>query len=334
MPIFAALPSTTSHFRLVWLLLAIAVCIRLPAAAAQAWPAAQPIRWVVAYPAGGGSDYLARTLAPAMGKRLGQTILIDNRPGAAGIIGTEAAAKSAADGYTLLTGDNGAFVFHEAMYRKLPYSPGDFTPVGLMARFPMILAVNPATPFTSGAALLAELKKSPGTWSYASPGVGSPHHLAMELLKQRQGIDMLHVPYRGLALALQDVIGGSVPILAIDSAAGLAHIKAGKLRALAVMSSRRLASLPEVPTLDELGVRGFEVTAWNALFVRKGTPTPIVTALEAAMQAAIGSPEVSAQLESFGLEVVAGNGAALGDFLQRETAFWHRLIRERGLRAD
>src|SRR5512147_1972595 len=155
--------------------LALATLAAPLAAQAQAWPS-KPIRWVVAYPAGGGSDFLARQLAPQLGKQLGQNIVIDNRPGAAGIIGTDNAAKSPADGYTIVTGDNGVMVFHEAMYKKIPYTPGDLTPVGFMARFPLILAVNPQAGFGSGKELLEKIKANPGRFSYASPGIGSPHH--------------------------------------------------------------------------------------------------------------------------------------------------------------
>jgi tripartite-type tricarboxylate transporter receptor subunit TctC len=314
--------------------LALAGALLAPAVAqAQAWPS-QPVRWVVAYPAGGGSDFLARQLAPQLGKQLGQTIVIDNRPGAAGIIGTDNAAKSAPDGYTIVTGDNGAMVFHSAMYKKLPYNPADLEPVGFMARFPLILAVNPGSGFTSGKQLLDELKKNPGKYSYASPGVGSPHHLAMELLKDRTKSFVVHVPYRGTALAVQDVISGQVPMMVLDTAAGLPQIRGGKVKALAVMSKKRIPSLPDVPTLDELGIKDFEVTAWQGLFVPKGTPADITTRLTAEMNKAIATPEVKAKLEDFGLEVTPSNGPALAAFLQKETAFWHALIKERGLSAE
>lgn len=305
----------------------------LSPAFADTWPS-KPLRWVVAYPAGGGSDFLARTLAPQLGRQLGQSIVIDNRPGAAGIIGTENAAKSPADGYTLLTGDNGALIFNEAMYRKLPYSPGDFAPVGFMARFPLILVANPASGFTSARQLLDELKKQPGKYSYASPGVGSPHHLAMELLKQRAGIELLHVPYRGTAMAVQDVIAGQVPIAVLDTAAGLAQIRGGKLRALAVMTRKRIPLLPEVPTLDEVGVKDFEATAWQSLFVPRGTPPEIVSRLTIEMNKAITTPEVKQRLEEFGLEVLPGDSPALAQFLQKETVFWHALIKAQRLVGD
>jgi tripartite-type tricarboxylate transporter receptor subunit TctC len=321
---------TRRHFNLA---LAGALVSAGPAHAADAWPS-KPIRWVVAYPAGGGSDFLARQLAPQLGKQLGQTIIIDNRPGAAGMIGTDNAAKSPPDGYTIVTGDNGAMVFNSAMYKKVPYDPKDLAPVGFMARFPLILAVNPGAGFTSAQQLLDAIKKNPGKYSYASPGIGSPHHLAMELLKDRTGSFVVHVPYRGTALAVQDVISGQVPMMVLDTAAGLPQIKGGKVKALAVMSKKRIASLPDVPTLDELGIKGFEVTAWQGLFVPHGTPPEIVARLTQEMHKAITTPEVKARLEEFGLDVAPTDGPALAAFVQQETKFWHALIKERKLSAD
>ena len=307
-----------------------------PARAADAWPN-HALRWIVAYPAAGGSDFLARQLSPQMGKQLGQTIVVDNRPGAAGIIGTEAASKQPGDGYTLLTGDNGAMVFHTALYKSLPYNPSDFVPLGFMASFPLLLAVNPNAGFTSAAQFLDAVKKSPGKYSYASPGAGSPHHLAMELLKQRTGCFIVHVPYRGTAPAMQDVMSGQVPIMVIDTAAGLAQVRSGKLKALAVMSKHRIALLPDVPTLAEAGgpaLKDFEANAWQGLFAPKGTPPDIAARLTAEMRKAILTPDVKARLEAFGLEVAPTDGPALAAFIQKETAFWHALIKERHLTLD
>lgn len=303
------------------------------ASQADTWPS-KPIRWVVAYPAGGGSDFLARQLAPPLGAQLGQTLVIENRPGAGGMIGTDLAAKAPADGYTLLTGDNGAMVFNSAMYKKLPYAPGDFTPVGFMARFPLILVVNPNSGFSSARQWLDQVRKNPGKYSYASPGIGSPHHLAMELLKERSGSFIVHVPYRGTAFSTQDLIAGVLPMGILDTAAGLPHIRAGKLKALAVLSTKRVPQLPEVPTFAELGLKGVDVAAWQGLFVPKGTPEPIVKRLTAEMQKAIALPDVKAKLEDFGLEVAPSDGPALGRFVQLETQFWHALIKERKLAAD
>jgi len=313
-----------------------ATLLATPARAADAYPA-HPLRWIVAYPAAGGSDFLARQLAPQMGKQMGQTIVIDNRPGAAGIIGTEAASKAPGDGYTLLTGDNGAMVFHTALYKSLPYNPSDFVPIGFMASFPLILAVNPSAGFTSATQFLDAVKRNPGKYSYASPGAGSPHHLAMELLKQRTGSFIVHVPYRGTAPAMQDVMSGQVPIMVIDTAAGLAQIRGGKLKALAVMSKHRIAQLPDVPTLAEAGgpaLKDFEADAWQGLFAPKGTPPDIAARLTAEMRKAILTPEVKARLEAFGLEVAPTDGPALTAFIQKETTFWHALIKERHLTLD
>ena len=307
------------------------------ARAAEAYPD-HALRWIVAYPAAGGSDFLARQLAPQMGRQMGQTIVVDNRPGAAGIIGTEAASKQPGDGYTLLTGDNGAMVFHTALYKSLPYNLADFVPLGFMASFPLLLVVNPNAGFSSAAQFLDAVRRNPGKYSYASPGAGSPHHLAMELLKQRTGSFIVHVPYRGTAPAMQDVMSGQVPIMVVDTAAGLAQIRSGKLKALAVMSKHRIALLPDVPTLSEVGGNGplkdFEATAWQGLFAPKGTPPDIAARLTAEMRKAILAPDVKARLEAFGLEVAPTDGPALAAFIQKETAFWHALIKERQLSLD
>lgn len=300
---------------------------------ADTWPA-KPIRWVVAYPAGGGSDFLARQLAPVLGRQLGQTLLIDNRPGAAGVIGTDNAAKSPPDGYTLLTGDNGAMVFNGALYKKLPYAPSDFTPVAFMARFPLLLVVNPQAGFSSVQDWLRKVQAKPGQYSYASPGVGSPHHLAMELVKDRTHSYIVHVPYRGTAFSTQDIIGGMVPMGILDTAAALPHLRSGRLKALAVLSAKRIAALPEVPTFEEAGVKGVEVSAWQGLFVPKGTPEPIVSRLATETLKALGQPELKTKLEEFGLEVVPTDGPTLARFIQQETTQWHGLIRSRGLSAE
>jgi len=300
---------------------------------ADTWPA-KPIRWVVAYPAGGGSDFLARQLAPQLGKQLGQPLVIDNRPGAGGMIGTDTAAKSPADGYTILSGDNGALVFNSAMYKKLPYAPADLAPVGLMAKFPLILTAHPAAGFSSGKQWLEEVRKNPGKYSYASPGIGSPHHLAMELVKDRSKSFIVHVPYRGTAFAVQDLMAGVVPMAILDTAAGLPHIRAGKIKALAVLAKKRIPQLPDVPTFEELGLKNVDVAAWQGLFVPKGTPAEAVTRLSAEMQKAIQLPEVRSKLEDFGLELTPSDAPALARFVQTETQTWHALIKERKLAAE
>lgn len=319
--------------RLVLIAVALSPWLIERAKAAEPWPA-KPIKWMVAYPAGGGSDFLARQLAPQLGKQLGQTIIIENRPGAAAIIGTDAAAKSAPDGYTMLSGDNGAMVFNTAMYKKLPYAPADFAPVGLMARFPLMLTAHPQAGFATAQQWLDAVKRNPGKYSYASPGIGSPHHLAMELIKERSKSFIVHVPYRGTAMAVQDLLAGTVPMAILDTAAGLPHVRSGKLKPLAVLSAKRLPQLPDVPTFAELGMKDVEVAAWQGLFVPKGTPEAITARLSTEMQKAIAQPEVRAKLEDFGLELIPSDAATLARFVQTETVQWHALIKERKLSAD
>jgi tripartite-type tricarboxylate transporter receptor subunit TctC len=303
------------------------------AARADAYPS-RPIRWIVPYPVGGGSDFLARQAAPRMGRLLGTTIAVENRPGAAGIIGTELASRAAPDGYTLVFGDNGAMVFNPALYRKLPYSPADFEPVGFMANFPLILVADPASGIASARDMIARARAHPGKFSYASPGAGSPHHMGMELLKERAGLFIVHVPYRGTAMAIQDVMAGTVPMMIVDTAGGLAQIRAGKVKALAVLSKSRIPQLPDVPTIAEAGVRDAEVSAWLGLYVPKGTPGEIVARLNSEMRAALTEPDAKAALEKFGLQVAPSSPGELAEFVRRETAVWHKLIRERQLQLD
>jgi len=298
---------------------------------AQAYPA-KPVRWIVPYPAGGGSDFLARTVAAQMEKQLGQPMVVENRPGAATMIGAEAAARSTADGYTLLSGDNGTFVFNTALYKKVPYDPvKDFTPIGLMARFPLIVVANPSTGFKTMKDLVDAAKMQPGKLSYASVGAGSPHHLAMELIKDRTGAYIVHIPYRGAAPAVQDVLGNQLPVMVIDTAVGLQHIRSGKLVALGVLSRQRLASLPNVPTLEEQGIRDTEVYAWQGMVVPAATPREVSARLTAELSRALATPEVSRKLQDFGLEPIPGNSEQMSAYTKSETARWHALIKQRGL---
>ncbi|MGH6609906.1 MAG: Bug family tripartite tricarboxylate transporter substrate binding protein [Burkholderiaceae bacterium] len=298
---------------------------------AQAYPA-KPIRWIVPYPAGGGSDFLARTVAAQMEKQLGQPLVVENRPGAATMIGAEAVARSAPDGYTLLTGDNGTFVFNTALYKKVPYDPlKDFAPIGLMARFPLIVVANPAAGFKTMSDLVNAAKKQPGKLSYASVGAGSPHHLAMELIKDRTGAYLVHIPYRGAAPAVQDVLGNQLPVMVIDTAVGLQHIRSGKLVPLGVMSKQRLAALPNVPTLEEQGIRDTEVYAWQGMVVPAATPREITSRLTDELNKAIATPEVSKKLVEFGLEPIPSKAQQMADYIKSETARWHALIKQRQL---
>lgn len=299
--------------------------------ASDAFPS-KPIRWVVAYAAGGGSDALARTVASQMSTQIGQQVVIDNRPGGATAIGAEAVAKSLADGYTMLTADNGTLVFNTALFKKLSYDPNkDFAPVGLMARFPLLLAVNPSSGYASAKDLVEAMRKNPGKLNYASPGVGSPHHLAMEMLKERAKLDVTHVAYKGAAPAIQDVVGGQLPIMVVDTAAGMAMIKAGKLKPLATFSKARLPSMPDVPTLMELGYADMEAVAWQGLVVPAATPKDVVKRLGEEMQKAINTPSVRARLTEMGLEPAPSDASVMAGHWKNEAGYWPKLIRERGI---
>jgi len=305
----------------------------LPLAAA-AFPN-KPIEWVVPYPAGGGSDVVARTLAEPMSKTLGQTIIINNKPGAATNIGADYAAKAKADGHVMLTADTATLAANPALYSKLPYNvEKDFAPVGLMARFPMILVVNANVPVKNLAEFMAWAKKQTDGVNYATPGAGSPHHLATELFRERAGLKLVHVPYRGAAPAVQDVIGGQVPFMFVDTASGYPHILSGKLRPIGVASLKRLASFETVPTLAEQGMKGFEAYAWQGLVVPLATPPEAVAALNKALLAALETTAVKARFQTLGLEAIPSTPAQMAAYAKSEREKWGQLIRTSNIRLD
>lgn len=320
------------NVRRIFLSLALAAA---GSAFAQAEYPSKPVKWLVGFPAGGGTDFLARTVGHQLSQQLGQPVLIENKPGAASSIAAEAAAKSPADGYTVLTADNAVLIFNPVLYKKLGYDPvKDFAPVGLMARFPLILAVHPGSGINTVQQWIDEVKKQPGRLSYASPGVGTPHHMAMELIKQRLNLFIVHVPYRGAAPAVQDVAGGQVPMMIVESGGGLPMIKAGKLRPLAVVSAKRMPVLPDVPTFAELGYKDLEVYAWQGVVVPKATPKPIVDKLSVELQRAVNTPDVKRKLMEFGMEVNPSDATLMATYTSLETSLWHPLVKQRGIRAD
>ena len=295
----------------------------------------QPIRWIVPYPAGGGTDALARTLAETMRASLGQAIVVDNRPGASTNIGGEMVAHARPDGYTVMSADNAILAFNEHLYNKLPFNPQrDFSYIGAIARFPMALVVNPGFQARTVAEFIAYAKANPGKLNYASPGNGSPHHLAMELFKNRTGTYITHIPYRGAAPAMQDVIGGQVPCMFLDLAAGLPVIQAGKVRALAIGSSRRAPSLPQVPTLAESGVANAEVYAFQGLLGPAGLPDAIVTRLNGELNKALATPDVQKRLADFGMESLAGTPAQFFTMAREEARRWGPIIKTAGIKLD
>jgi tripartite-type tricarboxylate transporter receptor subunit TctC len=307
---------------------AIALGLAL-AAQAQVYPAKQ-LRLVVPYPAGGGTDFFARTVGAQLAVQLGQAVVIENRPGAATIIGAELVAKSAPDGYTLLLGDTATFAVNPSLYRKLPYDPSkDLSPVTMTGRFALLLVVNPSKLKANSVKDLVEMaKQGSDRIDYASPGPGSPHHLAMEMFKQRTGAQFTHVPYKGAAPAIQDLLSGQVPLMFLDLAAGAPQIKAGKLKALAVASDKRIAALPDLVTVGEAGLAGFEAWAWQVLAVPENTPPDIVARLNAEYRKAISMPEIRQKLIDAGIDPLQSSPQDASAYIRSETLKWAKVISE------
>jgi tripartite-type tricarboxylate transporter receptor subunit TctC len=301
---------------------------------AQTYPD-QPVRWVVPYPAGGGTDVLARTVAEAMRPALGQQILVDNRPGASTNIGGELVARAKPDGYTVMSADNAILAYNEHLFTKLPFNPDkDFTYIGGMARFPLALVVHPDFPAKTVKEFIAYAKANPGKLNYASPGNGSPHHLAMELFKNRTGTFITHIPYRGAAPAVQDVMGGQVPCMFLDLAGGLSVMQSGKLRVLAIGSAKRAPSLPNVPTLAETGVSNVEVYAFQGLLGPAGLPDAIVAKLNTELNKALVSAPVQKRAADFGMEVLPGTPAQFKAMARAEAVRWGPIIKTAGVKLD
>jgi tripartite-type tricarboxylate transporter receptor subunit TctC len=303
-------------------------------AQAQAWPA-RPIHFVVGFTAGGPSDVLARALGQKMAETLGQSIVVDNRPGAGGNTAAEVVAKSPADGYTWLLGNNSILATNAALYSKLPFDPvRDFAPVGLVATQPNILVVNPNVPAQSVAELIALAKAKPGQLNYASSGAGAAAHLAGQLFKTSAGIDIVHVPYKGAQPALTDVIAGQVQMMFATSASVMQYIRANRVRALGVTSPKRMAELPNLPTMIEAGLPGFEAVTWHGLVVTAGTPPAVLERIHADLQRALNSAEIRAQFKSLGVEGAPGSAQAFADYIKVEIPKWTKVVRESGARID
>ena len=304
------------------------------AVSAQTYPA-RPIEWVVPYPAGGGSDVVARSLTEAMGSALGQPLVINNKPGAGTNIGADYVAHAKPDGYTLLTGDTATLAANPALYSKLNYSAEkDFVPVGLLARFPMVLVVNPAVPAKNLTEFIAWAKTQTAGVSYATPGAGSPHHLTAELFRGKTGLNLVHVPYRGAAPAVQDVAGGQLPFMFVDTAAGMAFINAGRLRAIGIASPRRVKNFENIPTLDEQGLKGFEAFAWQGLVAPTGTPPDTIARLNKALVDGLKTTSVKARFQVLGLEATPGTPAQMASYAKAEREKWAQVIRASNIKLD
>lgn len=301
---------------------------------AQTWPS-RPITIVVPWPAGGGTDIIARSVAQRLQVRLGQTVVVDNKPGASGIIGTQAVAKAPADGYTYVLGVTNTHAINASYFKKLPYDPvKDFQPVTLLAVGPHLLLVNASNPARSVQELVQAAKAQPGKFTFASYGNGSTAHLAGEALKSAAGLDMTHVPYKGIPPAIIDLVGGQVTMLFSTTAAALPQIKAGKLKALAVTSDKRLEALPDVPTMQEAGFRDAVLTHWYGLLAPVGTPKPIVDRVAKEIAEILGSPEIRDAYAVHGVVPTPSTPDQYAAFIRDEIARWGRLVAAAGVVGD
>jgi Uncharacterized protein conserved in bacteria len=308
-------------------------CAASVAAAADAYPT-RSIEWVVPYAPGGGTDIVARVLAKNMESQLGQTMVIMNKPGAATAIGAEAVARAAADGYTVLSADTATLAANPFIYPKLSYDPAkDFDAVGLTVRFPMILVVNPSVPAKNLDELVKWAKEENGA-HYATPGPGSPHHLATELFRDLTKLSLSHVPYKGAAPAVQDVVAGQVPMMFVDTASGQQFIASGRLRPIGIASLERVEGFSDIPTLDEQGLKSFEAYAWQGLVVPKGSPAAAIEKLNEALRKALAAPEVKERLKALGLQATPSSPAEMDAYAERERAKWGPVIKSAGIKAD
>lgn len=295
----------------------------------------KPVRWIVPYAAGGGSDFLARTISQGLSTRLGQPVVVENKPGGNTAIGASETARAQPDGYTILSADNGTLVFNPVLYKKLSYDAvKDLAPVTLMGRFPMILVVGPAIKADTVQSFIAEAKSRKEGLDYGSAGAGSPHHLAMELLKVEAGLNLVHVPYRGAAPSLADVAGGQIPAMMVDLAAGAGFIQGGKVRALAVANPTRLPQLPNVPTFAEIGYKNVEAAALVGIVAPAGTPPQMIDVLNKQVVASINEPATHQKLLDFGIEPVGNSPAQYAELLENERTRWHKLIRDLNITLD
>jgi tripartite-type tricarboxylate transporter receptor subunit TctC len=290
---------------------------------------------VVPFTPGGSADFLGRIVGDQIAHGLGQPVVIDNRPGAGGSVGSALVAKADPDGHTLLLGHIGTLAFNPSLYPKLPYDPvADFAPVSVVARLPNVLVVNPEVPANSVSELIDYARQHPGELNYSSGGNGSAAHIAMAAFASAAGLDLVHVPYKGTAPGVTDLIGGRVQLTMTGGPAVLPFARAGKLRALAVSSATRLASEPELPTIAEAALPGFEASQWYGIVAPAGTPEPIVQRLNAAVRQAMASPEVAAKLANEGAEPWPTSPAEFHDLIAADIARWGQLIRDNGIQVQ
>ena len=316
------------------LALVASLVLALPGlAGAQAFPT-KPIRIIVTYPPGGGADLMARLVAPKMSEALGQPVVVENKPGASGQIGASEVARSSPDGYTLML-DASSYAVNPSLYAKLPYEPAKaFTPVAVLALFPNVLVVTPSYPVHDVKELIAAAKAKPGTLAFASSGNGSAQHLSGELFRQKTGVEITHVPYKGGGPAMNDVMGGQVPMFFANMASSLPQIKGGKLRPLAITGAKRSPALPEIPTMAEAGVPGYEVYEWNAIFAPAATPKAVVAKLADAIAKAVQSPEFRERVASLGGELTGYGPTEADRFVREQMQLWGAVVKQANIKVE
>jgi tripartite-type tricarboxylate transporter receptor subunit TctC len=303
-------------------------------ASAQAYPA-KPIRYIVPFPPGGATDTLARAIAQKLTESMGQSVVIDNRPGAGGNIGIEAAVRSPADGYTIVTVATATVAINPTLYRNLSFDAGkDLAPVAFIAYVPNILVVNPSVPASNLGELIAYLKANPGKVNYASPGSGNSSHLAGEMFRQRAGVEITHVPYKGDAPAFTDLVGGQVQMMFAIMVTAVPHVKSGRLKPIALAGLQRAPSLPEVPTLSESGLPGFDAGAWFGVMAPANTPKDIVGRLNAEINKALQSQEVRDRLTPLGAAPTTMTPDQFSALIAKEREKWGKLVRDSGAQVD
>ena len=321
--------------RALRLFVAVALAGACAAASAQDAYPSKPVRMVVGFPPGQATDIVARAVAQRLTDSLGQSVFVDNRPGAAGIIGTEVAIKAGADGYTLLMSSSGPLAVNPGLYAKLPYDPlRDLAPITLVASVPLFLVAHPSLPANNVPDLIALAKQRPGQINYASGGSGVTNHLVMEMFKSAAGVDLVHVPYKGGPPALTDLIAGQVSVMFETGPGALPHVRSGKLKALATGGIRRSVAMPELATVAEQGIAGFDGVAWIGFVAPAGTPRPIVDRLHAETVKILALPDVRERFVSQGAEPVGNSPDEFGAYIKAEIAKWGKVIRESGAKVD
>ena len=313
--------------------LAAALCVLAGEAAAQAWPS-KPIRYIVPFPPAGSTDITARIMAERISGPLGQPVVVENRPGVAGNLGTEAVVKSAPDGYTILQA-TAAQPISETLYTKLNFSfEHDLAPVAMIAQVPNVMVVNPQVPAKSVAEFIALAKSKPGQINFASSGHGTSIHMSAEMFKMLTGVDIVHILYKGSGPALVDLIGGQVSVMWDNLPSSMPHIRSGRLRALAVTTTRRFPGLPEVPTMQEAGVAGYDAAGWFGIMAPRATPREIVLRLNGEVNKALALPDVQEKLMQQGAEAAPWTPEQLGAFIHGEVVKWGKVVKASGAKIE